>query len=56
VSACILAPLAIFLGYFFAENREALVRHIREGEYVVALVVVVVLVLVLVFPRRPKAG
>ncbi len=54
LSGCLLAPVAISLGYFFGENREALVRYIREGELVLALLVGLVLVFLFFFPRRPK--
>ena len=54
VSACLLAPVAISLGYFFGENREALARYIKEGEYVLALLVCLLLAFLFFFPRRPK--
>jgi len=56
LSACVFAPLAIFLGYFSSENREALVRYVKQGEYALALIVCLVLVLLFFFPRRPKRG
>ncbi len=56
LSACLLAPVAIALGYFFGENRELLVRHIKEGEYVLALLVCLVLGFLFFFPRRRKGG
>jgi membrane protein DedA with SNARE-associated domain len=49
--ACLLVPVALSLGYFFAENREALVRYVKEGELVLAVLVCIVLVL-LFCPRR----
>ncbi len=54
LSACLYAPAAIALGYFFGENRELLVRYAWQGEYGVALFVCVVLVFLFFFPRRPK--
>ena len=56
LSACLLAPVAISLGYFFGENRELLVRYMKEGEFVLALLVLLVLVVLFLFPRRPKGG
>ncbi len=55
LSACLLAPVAISLGYFFGENRELLVRYIKGGEYVLALVVCLLLVFLFFFPKRPKS-
>ncbi len=55
-SACLLAPVAIALGYAFGESRELLVRYIKEGEIVLGLLVVLVLVLLYLFPRRSKGG
>ena len=52
LSACLLAPVAIALGYFFGENRELLVRYVKEGEYALALVVCLLLVFLFFFPRR----
>lgn len=54
LSACLLAPVAISLGYFFGENRELLVRYVKEGEYVLGLLVCLLLVFLFLFPRRPK--
>lgn len=54
LSACLLAPVAIALGYFFGENRESLVRYVREGEYVLALLVCLFLVFLFLFPRKPR--
>ena len=54
LSACLLAPAAICLGYFFGENRELLVRYIREGEWVLALLACIVLGFLFFFPRRTK--
>lgn len=54
LSACLLAPVAISLGYFFGENRELLVRYVKEGEYVLGLLVCLLLVFLFFFPRRPK--
>ena len=54
LSACLLAPVAISLGYFFGENRELLVRYVKEGEYVLGLLVFLLLVFLFLFPRRPK--
>ena len=56
LSACLFAPVAISLGYFFGENRELLVRYIKEGEYALALLVCLLLVFLFFFPRRPKGG
>jgi membrane protein DedA with SNARE-associated domain len=52
LSACILVPVAIASGYFFAENREALVQYVKEGEYVLGVVVFLVLAVLFLFPRR----
>jgi len=54
LSACLLAPVAIALGYFFGENRELLVRYIKEGEFVLALLVCLFLVVLFLLPRGPK--
>lgn len=54
LSACLLAPVAISLGYFFGENRELLVRYVKEGEYVLGLLVCLLLVFLFFFPRRSK--
>ena len=54
LSACLLAPVAIALGYLFGENRELLVRYIKGGEYVLALLVCVVLAFLFFFPKRRK--
>ena len=54
LSACLLAPVAISLGYFFGENRELLVRYVKGGEYVLGLLVCLLLVFLFLFPRRPK--
>jgi len=51
LSACLLVPVALSLGYFFSENREALIRYVKEGELVLAVFVCVVLIL-LFFPRK----
>jgi membrane protein DedA with SNARE-associated domain len=56
LSACLLAPAAIYLGYFFGENRELLVRYIKEGEYVLALLVCLLLVFLFLFPKKPRKG
>jgi len=56
LSACLLAPVAIALGYFFGENRELLVRYVKEGEYALALVVGLFLVFLFFFPKRRKGG
>ncbi len=53
-SACLLAPVAITLGYAFGESSEALVRLIKQGETALALLLLIVLVLVFVLPRRSK--
>jgi hypothetical protein len=42
------------LGYFFGENRELLVRYVKEGEYVLGLLVCLLLVFLFFFPRRSK--
>jgi hypothetical protein len=42
------------LGYFFGENRELLVRYIKEGEFVLALLVCFFLVVLFLLPRGPK--
>jgi membrane protein DedA with SNARE-associated domain len=54
LSACLLAPVAIALGYFFGENHEVLVRYVKEGEYVLALLVCLLLVFLFFFPRRGR--
>ena len=54
LSACILVPAAVLLGYFFSENREVLVRHVKGAEYLLGLLVCLVLVLLFLFPRRPR--
>ncbi len=54
LSACVLGPAAISLGYFFGENRELLVRYTKEGEYGVALLVCVALLILFFFPRRRR--
>jgi membrane protein DedA with SNARE-associated domain len=54
LSACLLAPVAISLGYFFGENRELLVRYVKEGEYVLGLLVCLLLVFLFFFPRRGR--
>jgi membrane protein DedA with SNARE-associated domain len=54
LSACLLAPVAISLGYFFGENRELLVRYVKEGECVLGLLVCLLLVFLFFFPRRSK--
>jgi len=56
LSACLLAPVAISLGYFFGENRELLVRYVKEGEYVLALLVCLLLVFLFFFPKKPRKG
>lgn len=56
LSACLLAPVAIALGYFFGENRELLVRYVKEGEYALALIVCLLLVFLFFFPRKPRKG
>jgi membrane protein DedA with SNARE-associated domain len=56
LSACLLAPVAIALGYFFGENRESLVRYVKEGEHVLALLVCLLLVFLFLFPRKPRKG
>ena len=56
LSACLLAPVAISLGYFFGENRELLVRYIKEGEFVLALLVCLLLVFLFLFPKKPRKG
>jgi membrane protein DedA with SNARE-associated domain len=53
LSACILVPVAIASGYFFAENREALVRYVKEGEFVLGVVICLVLAILFFFPRKP---
>lgn len=55
LSACLLAPMAIALGYFFGENRESLVRCVKEGQYVLALVVCLLLVFLFFLSKRPKS-
>jgi membrane protein DedA with SNARE-associated domain len=52
LSACLLAPVAIALGYFFGENRESLIRYVKQGEYALALLVCLLLVFLFFFPRR----
>jgi membrane protein DedA with SNARE-associated domain len=54
LSACLLAPVAISLGYYFGENRELLVRYIKEGEYVLALLVCLLLAFLFLLPRKPR--
>lgn len=54
LSACLLAPVAIASGYFFGENRELLVRYVKEGEYALALVVCLLLVFLFLLPRGSK--
>jgi membrane protein DedA with SNARE-associated domain len=54
LSGCILVPAAILLGYSFSENREALVRHVKEGEYVLGVLVCIVLALLFFSPMRRK--
>jgi membrane protein DedA with SNARE-associated domain len=54
LSACLLAPVAISLGYFFGENRELLVRYVKEGECVLGLLVCLLLVFLFFFPRRGR--
>jgi membrane protein DedA with SNARE-associated domain len=54
LSACVLVPAAISLGYFFSENREVLVRYVKEGELVIGLLVCIVLALLLFSPLRWK--
>lgn len=56
LSACLLAPVAIYLGYFFGENLELLARYIKEGEYVLALLVCLLLVFLFFYPRKPRNG
>jgi membrane protein DedA with SNARE-associated domain len=56
LSACLLAPVAVSLGYFFGENRELLVRYVKEGECVLALLVCLLLVFLFLFPRKPRKG
>ena len=56
LSACILVPAAVVSGYLFAENREALVQHMKEGEFVLGVVVCLVLAVLFFFPRRPGGG
>ena len=56
LSACLFAPLAIFLGYFSSENRAALVRYVKQAESALALIGCLALVLFFFFPRRPKRG
>ena len=51
LSACLLVPVALSLGYFLAENRQTLIQYVKEGELVLAVLVCIVLVL-LFFPRR----
>jgi len=54
LSACILVPAAVSLGYLFSENREVLVRYVKEGELVLALLVCIVLALLFFSPLRWK--
>jgi membrane protein DedA with SNARE-associated domain len=54
LSACILVPVATASGYFFAENREALVQYVKEGEFLLGLVVCLILAILFFFPRKPK--
>jgi len=56
LSACLLAPVAIALGYFLGENREVLVHYIKEGEYVLALLVCLFLAFLFLLPRKPRKG
>ncbi len=53
LSACLFVPLAILLGYYFSENQEVLVRHVRKGEFVLALLILVILALCFFLPRKP---
>ncbi len=52
LSACLFAPVAIALGYFFGENRELLDRYVKHGEYALDLLVCLLLVFLFFFPRR----
>lgn len=57
LSAIILVPLAVALGYWFSENRDVLVRHVREGEYVLGLLVCFVLAVLFLLPgKRGRTG
>ena len=51
-SASVLTPAALCLGYLFAENREDLVRYVREGELVLAALVCIILALLFFLPKR----
>lgn len=53
LSACVFVPVAVLLGYFFSENHEVLVRHVRKGELLLALLILLALVLCFFLPRRP---
>jgi len=53
LSACIFVPVAVASGYLVAENREALVQYVKQGEAVLALVVGLVLAILFFFPRKP---
>ncbi len=47
LSACILVPAAALSGYFFSENREALVHWVKEGELGLAVLAGLALVVYL---------
>jgi membrane protein DedA with SNARE-associated domain len=53
LSACLFVPLAVSLGYYFSENQAVLVRYVRKGEFLLALLILAVLVLCFLLPRRP---
>ena len=54
LSALIMVPLAVLLGYYFAAKRSLIYSYFEEGEYLLAAIVACVLFFLIFAPGRKK--